>query len=90
MRPGRRWPRYCHHVRIVATSRPETRKPSAYKPRHPEKTPFFAVLYQYYDKFKAAYDGSNNELASGGFLVSAIASGRSLSLCRGAHYYEQP
>ena len=56
MRPGRRWPRNCPYVRIVATSRSETRKPSVYKPRHPEKTPFFAVLYQYYDKFKAAYD----------------------------------
>ena len=27
-----------------------------YKPRHPEKTPFYSVVYHYYDKFKAVYE----------------------------------
>ncbi len=40
----------------MATSRSETGKEAPYKPRHPETTPFFAVLYHHFDEFKAAYE----------------------------------
>ena len=40
----------------MAASCSQISKPSAYKPRHPEKAPFFSVLYHYYEKFKAVYE----------------------------------
>lgn len=56
MAARRAWPGSCSSTLTMATSGGAARKEEVYRPRHPEKRPFYSVLYRHYDKFKAAYD----------------------------------